>query len=133
MGVLFFCMMDFIQDSSFFLFHLFQYFYFLDSTMFASGIPNKSRVACILFFILKSTISLLLCPYNKVEESFALQASHDLYYQGITPLISKALFRSDESDETALDYDHLHYPGGKTCFNINASSFELSSIFYWFI
>lgn len=48
---------------------------------------------CLLFGT--SFYFLILCPHSKVEESFQLQATHDLYYNG---LFSES-------------YDHLHYPG----------------------
>jgi alpha-1,6-mannosyltransferase len=49
------------------------------------------------FFIAISLSALILCPHSKVEESFPLQATHDLYYHGF--LASKD------------SYDHLKYPG----------------------
>ena len=52
--------------------------------------------------------SLLQCPHSKVEESFNLQATHDLYYYGLGPAI-KAYMSGDKS---GLDvYDHLRFPG----------------------
>jgi alpha-1,6-mannosyltransferase len=48
---------------------------------------------CLLLFV--SLAYLLVCPYSKVEESFQLQAVHDIFYHG-----------------TKLElYDHLRYPG----------------------
>ncbi len=54
--------------------------------------------------------SLLVCPHSKVEESFQLQATHDLFYHGIGPAIRQSLL--GESN-TTLPYDHLQYPGGR--------------------
>lgn len=47
------------------------------------------------FLIATSVSALILCPHSKVEESFPLQATHDLYYHG-----------SDLEH-----FDHLQYPG----------------------
>ncbi|CAJ1918515.1 unnamed protein product [Cylindrotheca closterium] len=58
---------------------------------------------CLLFS--SFLLDLTLCPHSKVEESFQLQATHDLIYFGIRP----ALFGNDDSSETP--YDHLQYPG----------------------
>jgi hypothetical protein len=52
---------------------------------------------------------LLICPHSKVEESFQLQATHDLFYHGIIPAVRS--FVLGENNVT-LPYDHLHYPGG---------------------
>jgi alpha-1,6-mannosyltransferase len=54
-------------------------------------------------------LDLLLCPHSKVEESFQLQATHDLFYHGVQPAISH--FFGDVKNE-GLPYDHLQYPGG---------------------
>jgi alpha-1,6-mannosyltransferase len=57
-----------------------------------------------------SLADLVLCPYSKVEESFPLQATHDLYYHGITPALYKTLGMGSSLSES-LPYDHLEYPG----------------------
>ena len=62
-------------------------------------------------FVGRSLFDLILCPHSKVEESFNLQATHDLIYYGITPAI-KATFLDESSTTEALLYDHLQYPGG---------------------
>jgi hypothetical protein len=54
-------------------------------------------------------LDLLLCPHSKVEESFPLQATHDIFYHGITPAIRNSITNIDAE----LPYDHLQYPGGK--------------------
>lgn len=56
--------------------------------------PNSLFLIKILF-ILVSLVHILYCPYNKVEESFNLQAIHDI-------LIHKANIN---------EYDHLKFPG----------------------
>uniref|UniRef100_A0A7S3V6T0 Mannosyltransferase n=1 Tax=Chaetoceros debilis TaxID=122233 RepID=A0A7S3V6T0_9STRA len=63
-------------------------------------------------FVLAATslASLVLCPHSKVEESFNLQAVHDLYYHGISPAIQLILRKDGIDSDTAL-YDHLRYPG----------------------
>ena len=51
---------------------------------------------------------LLFCPHSKVEESFQLQSTHDLFYHGIRPAFKAFLW--NEKD-VKLPYDHLQYPG----------------------
>jgi alpha-1,6-mannosyltransferase len=62
-----------------------------------------------ILLIAVALADLLLCPHSKVEESFQLQATHDLFYHGIGPAWRQ--FVGEES--VALPYDHLQYPGGK--------------------
>lgn len=63
---------------------------------------KHSRRFAKLFILVIGLSYLLAAPYSKVEESFHLQATHDLYYHGVTP----AFTMSDP-----LPYDHLRYPG----------------------
>lgn len=59
------------------------------------------------FLFLVSLTHLLVCPYSKVEESFNLQATHDLFYYGIQ--FPPSLRAGTSGVE--LPYDHLQYPG----------------------
>lgn len=52
-------------------------------------------------------VDLLVCPHSKVEESFQLQATHDLFYHGIGP----AWRQTFHGENIILPYDHLQYPG----------------------
>ncbi|KAB5551406.1 alpha-1,6-mannosyltransferase subunit [Coniochaeta sp. 2T2.1] len=49
------------------------------------------------------TLHLLLAPYTKVEESFSLQATHDILVHGIPT--------SNTSDRLRATYDHFAFPG----------------------
>ena len=60
----------------------------------ARRLAQALLVATSLFY-------LILCPHSKVEESFQLQAAHDLVYIGISPAFAK----------DPPPYDHLQYPG----------------------
>jgi alpha-1,6-mannosyltransferase len=55
------------------------------------------------FAIIAATIGahLYLSPFTKVEESFNLQAIHDIYSYGIPR----------NSTELTQDYDHVEFPG----------------------
>mmetsp|Transcript_4603 Transcript_4603/g.9859 ORF Transcript_4603/g.9859 Transcript_4603/m.9859 type:complete len:579 (-) Transcript_4603:86-1822(-) len=69
------------------------------------------RVSAALLFA-SSLFDLIMCPHSKVEESFQLQATHDLYYYGIGPAVREqisGIWNTEAS--TALPYDHLQYPG----------------------
>ena len=74
--------------------------------MTATGLSLR-RVG-LAALILTSLVSLITCPYSKVEESFNLQATHDVFYHGIRPALFAAWSGHSGSD---LPYDHLQYPG----------------------
>lgn len=74
-------------------------------------VQNSPRLFWLasLFLTLVALTDLWLCPHSKVEESFNLQATHDLFYHGIGPA-----WRYSIGEESGpLPYDHLQYPGGK--------------------
>src|SRR4051794_38607106 len=47
---------------------------------------------------------LWFAPYTKVEESFNMQATHDVAMRGVPPLWGSAAFLSE-------NYDHVAFPG----------------------
>lgn len=97
-----------------------------------SAATTFRRLVQLLFFA-TSFIGLILCPHSKVEESFQLQAVHDLFYYGVKPALSSScekllpsspafssLLRlisntqagnEDGDNASVLPYDHLKYPG----------------------
>ena len=94
-----------------------------DSNSNTNHHPQQSSWMCsykfvIPIFIGRCLLDLVLCPHSKVEESFNLQASHDLMYYGISPALTQSLFpltnSADDNDNnnSLLPYDHLQYPGG---------------------
>jgi alpha-1,6-mannosyltransferase len=83
--------------------------------MTASGSSVFFALSCFLLSLV-ALLDLLLCPHSKVEESFQLQATHDLYYHGIGPALRQVWTGETE----VLPYDHLQYPGGKNFFSLYA-------------
>ena len=75
------------------------------------------RLACQIFLLATSLIALVLCPHSKVEESFNLQAAHDLYYVGVLPAVESFndVDPAASCSESELSYDHTKYPGGERC------------------
>ena len=70
--------------------------------------------ASATFLFSRSLFDLIICPHSKVEESFQLQATHDLYYYGIGHAVQYQYNRLwNTTMSSALQYDHLQFPGGK--------------------
>jgi len=78
-----------------------------------AGADDYSRRRGLMVLLFRRSAQLLLCavcasylstcPHAKVEESFNLQAAHDLLYYNYDNL--------DDDDDRSKYYDHLRYPG----------------------
>ena len=66
----------------------------------ADGLPEAALTALIPALVL---VHLVVAPYTKVEESFNIQATHDVIVYG-TPTANVA-------ESLAATYDHLAFPG----------------------
>mmetsp|Transcript_24278 Transcript_24278/g.57494 ORF Transcript_24278/g.57494 Transcript_24278/m.57494 type:complete len:679 (+) Transcript_24278:97-2133(+) len=69
------------------------------------------RLAAFSFLVTISFVDLWVCPYSKVEESFQIQATHDVYYYGINSNINNIGSTGSDGIEETPPYDHLQYPG----------------------
>mmetsp|Transcript_51229 Transcript_51229/g.153907 ORF Transcript_51229/g.153907 Transcript_51229/m.153907 type:complete len:557 (-) Transcript_51229:367-2037(-) len=68
---------------------------------------SRYKILGLLVLVTMSAISLILCPHSKVEESFNVQATHDIFYHGFSPALSSMIGNRDEP----LPYDHIQFPG----------------------
>lgn len=113
--------------------HTCHFTFFFEMQPVLSIALRKVRVTTLLSLLMKpaallllstSLLALLACPHSKVEESFNLQATHDLFYHGVGPAL-KSVHDSTENTCSAgadndrscgadyLPYDHIKFPGGE--------------------
>lgn len=96
----------------------------LPSAFFAlllTSMPSRRSVlldGCVnIAFIAASYAHIVLSPYTKVEESFSIQASHDILVHGISPTALAEVRRNGillartVSHALCLKYDHNAFPG----------------------
>lgn len=78
------------------------------------------RTLCQALLVAVFTAYLYACPHSKVEESFQLQATHDMYYYGVRPAFASLFSDNNRIRGTSAalaaaagsaPYDHLQYPG----------------------
>ena len=86
-----------------------------NATLTFAMTTNIPRRLAQIFLLLVSLSYLWVCPHSKVEESFSLQATHDLFYHGVTPALWSTWLGTSGGMTTGmlspLPYDHLQYPG----------------------
>eukprot|EP00980_Cylindrotheca_fusiformis_P026697 scaffold16988_cov78-Cylindrotheca_fusiformis.AAC.1 len=75
--------------------------------------PTAFQVSQIALFA-SFVVDLIVCPHSKVEESFQLQATHDLIYHGL-PLQRLNPWRTTMATEEDLPYDRTYYIMNVNC------------------
>lgn len=68
--------------------------------------PSVVFQICQVLLFTSFVFDLITCPHSKVEESFQLQATHDLFYHGIRPALYATLSNDDDDNTISnLPYD----------------------------